>query len=436
MERLPNIVRERLKATAGGDHPDADLLTAFAEQALPDRERSRVLLHLSRCADCRDVLALALPPLKAAALLDTARPAPWFQWKVLRWGAVVACVVIVGSAVLLRRDTFQMQSAKTSAVREEPAAEQYAYERADQDAAARVRAQQALSSNAENANEKDIGRLRDKALKRSMPPKLPASAPASPASPVAALSPGVKDNKQVIVGAMHGASGAGALGGMAAKSAENWTSAPAQAVSDEGKKPLPEARNVTDLEMLGRSSEVVEVQVGAAPALDTEASSDKPEAPGKAKAASSGLLDAMAAPEVLTKSQATRSEETVRQKMDRAPGFRHSPLSRWTISSDGRLQHSIDAGKTWQPVPVGDKASFRALSANGPDVWVGGAAGLLYHSADSGASWTQVKPAFANVTLTADIAAIEFTDVQHGKITTSNGEVWTTEDAGQNWRKQ
>jgi photosystem II stability/assembly factor-like uncharacterized protein len=40
------------------------------------------------------------------------------------------------------------------------------------------------------------------------------------------------------------------------------------------------------------------------------------------------------------------------------------------------------------------------------------------------------------VALTADIAAIEFTDLQHGKITTSAGEVWTTEDAGQTWRKQ
>jgi len=436
MEKLPNIVRERLKATAGGDHPDADLLTAFAEQALPDQERSRILQHLSRCADCRDVLALAVPPVKTADPLDTARPAPWFQWKVLRWGAAVACVAIVGSAVLMRRDTLQMQSAKSAAaVREEPKAEQYAYERTDQDMADRLLAQQTISSNAVNANEKDMGRVRDKALKSPMPPKRPASTPALPAAPVAALSPGVKDNKQVIVGAMHGAGSAGAFGGMAAKSAENWTSAPAQTVSDQSKKPLPESRSVTELATLGRSSEVVEVQAGA-PALDTESSSDKREAPGKAKAAFNGLPDAMAAPEVATQSQATHSEETVRQKMDRAAGFRRSPLSRWTISSDGRLQHSIDAGQTWQPVPVGDKASFRALSANGPDVWAGGAAGLLYHSGDSGSSWTQVKPAFANVTLTTDIAAIEFTDVQHGKITTSNGEVWTTEDAGQTWRKQ
>ena len=121
--------------------------------------------------------------------------------------------------------------------------------------------------------------------------------------------------------------------------------------------------------------------------------------------------------------------------MDRSK-LRRSLVSRWTISSDGQLQHSIDAGQSWQPVKVADKASFRALSANGPDIWVGGAAGLLYHSRDSGFSWEQVKPSFAGVNLTADISAIEFTDILHGKITTADGQAWTTEDAGQSWRKQ
>src|ERR1700675_1774860 len=107
MEQLPHIVRERLRPAAGGDHPDPDLLSAFAEQALPERERSRVLLHLSNCAPCRDVLAVALPPTESPSVtLDTAHPAPWFRWPILRWGAAAACVVIVGSAVLMKRDVF------------------------------------------------------------------------------------------------------------------------------------------------------------------------------------------------------------------------------------------------------------------------------------------------------------------------------------------
>jgi photosynthesis system II assembly factor YCF48-like protein/putative zinc finger protein len=436
MEQLPNIVRERLKAPAGGDHLDADLLTAFAEQALPDRERSRVLLHVSRCADCRNVLALAAhPATTASGSLDTARPARGFQWKVLRWGAAVACVVIVGSAVLLRRDMFKPHRVETASVREQPVAEQYAYQPAQQEAATKLRAQQAITPAMENGNEKDMGRLGDRVLKPPAPPRLPAAAPPAP---VARATRG-DQKEEIALGSMHASgSGPGVSGAVAAKPTGAWAGAPAQTVRDERKNPMSDAgsesRKVTDLATLGKASEMLEVEAASTP---TEAESgDKKDAPGKAKAASNAAKDALSAPAVVAQNQGDFSAETVSQKIDRVTGFRRVPLSRWTISSDGRLQHSIDAGRTWQPVPVADKATFRALSANGPDVWVGGAAGLLYHSADSGANWTQVKPTFANVALTADIAAIEFTDLQHGKITTSAGEVWTTEDAGQTWRKQ
>jgi hypothetical protein len=433
MEQLPKIVRERLKRPTGGDHPHPDLLTAFAEQALPDHERSRILLHLSRCEDCRDVLALAVPAFAAADSLDTVRSALWFQWPALRWGAAVACVVIVGSAVLLRYDTLHLQSAKPAAVREEPQAELYAYERSDRDTGAsrQFHEQHALSSATESTKEKDMARAGDQVLKRPVSPKLRAPV----AAPVMALSPGFVEKKQVVVGSMHGgATSGGAVGAMMSAPAPTRVVVADQTAVDESNKSELEARNVTGLATLGKSSETIEVQA-AANTVETETPADKREAPGKAKPASSAMMDNMAAPPAMAQNQVVRSEETVSQKMDRAK-LRRSPLSRWTISSDGRLQHSIDAGQTWQPVAVVEKASFRALSANGPDVWVGGAAGLLYHSADSGASWTQMKPAFTNATLTADIAAIEFTDRQHGKITTSTGEVWTTEDAGQTWRKQ
>jgi photosynthesis system II assembly factor YCF48-like protein/putative zinc finger protein len=432
MEQLPNIVRERLKAGAGGDHPDADLLTAFAEQALPDRERSRVLLHVSRCADCRNVLVLAAyPTTTASGSLDTAKPAGGFQWKVLRWGAAVACVVIVGSAVLLRRDVFKPESTETASVREQPVAEQYAYQPEPKDSATKLSAQRAISSAMENGNEKDMGRMGDKVLKSPAPPTLPAVVPAAPM----ARATRADQKREIALGSMH-AFGSGA--GVAAAIAPKPAGPSARTVRDERKNPVsetePESGKTTDLATLGKASEVLEVEVSSIP---TEGESgDKKDAPGKAKAASNAAKDVLSAPAVVAQNQVTPSEETVGQKMDRMAGFRRVPLSRWTISSDGRLQHSIDAGRTWQPVAVADKASFRALSANGPDVWVGGAAGLLYHSADSGASWTQVKPIFANVALTADIAAIEFTDLQHGKITTSSGDVWTTEDAGQTWRKQ
>ncbi len=38
--------------------------------------------------------------------------------------------------------------------------------------------------------------------------------------------------------------------------------------------------------------------------------------------------------------------------------------------------------------------------------------------------------------LSDDIIGVEFTDIQHGKLTTSGGEIWMTADAGQTWQRQ
>jgi photosystem II stability/assembly factor-like uncharacterized protein len=110
---------------------------------------------------------------------------------------------------------------------------------------------------------------------------------------------------------------------------------------------------------------------------------------------------------------------------------------RWTLSTDGRmLMRSVDSGKTWQTIPVASKVVFRAVSAVGPEVWAGGPSGALYHSADSGQHWVQVRPLADGQALAADIVHIEFSDAQHGRLTTANREVWTTNDAGRSWQKQ
>jgi hypothetical protein len=40
-------------------HPDSDSLNAFAERALPEAERERILEHMAGCARCRDIVYLA-----------------------------------------------------------------------------------------------------------------------------------------------------------------------------------------------------------------------------------------------------------------------------------------------------------------------------------------------------------------------------------------
>src|ERR1700722_2752693 len=106
MQPLPKIVSARLQSAPRSDHPDADVLNAFAEQSLPPYERALVIEHLSRCGGCREVLALALPEMEEAAAPAVVRR-PWFSlpglsMPILRWGAVAAALIVVASIGVIR----------------------------------------------------------------------------------------------------------------------------------------------------------------------------------------------------------------------------------------------------------------------------------------------------------------------------------------------
>jgi len=105
MADVPKVVIRRLAScrVALDPHPDANLLAAFVERSLGDRERLQVLDHLAQCSECREVLALAVPELAAASVARLPASAPWLSWPVLRWGAAIACVIVVGAAVTLRQ---------------------------------------------------------------------------------------------------------------------------------------------------------------------------------------------------------------------------------------------------------------------------------------------------------------------------------------------
>jgi hypothetical protein len=75
-----------------GYHPDADQLSAFAEHALPEHERSVTLAHLAECSDCRQVVFLAQQATANENLAPKATPnrTPWFKSWNLLWPAAVA----------------------------------------------------------------------------------------------------------------------------------------------------------------------------------------------------------------------------------------------------------------------------------------------------------------------------------------------------------
>ena len=106
MAGIPKIVAQQLHAMATvEDHPDPNLLGALVEKSLAQGEQLRLLGHLSRCASCREIVSLtaAQPGIAGAVSLASARTG-WLSWPVLRWGAAVACVVVVGVAVTVRQE--------------------------------------------------------------------------------------------------------------------------------------------------------------------------------------------------------------------------------------------------------------------------------------------------------------------------------------------
>jgi len=100
----PNPLRQALAQSDAGPHPDADLLTAFAESALLQREREIVLAHLANCVNCRQILNFsgdaaeeqqAVQPLLAARRKRAV-------WRVAIPLLAAAAMIAVVSTVVLR----------------------------------------------------------------------------------------------------------------------------------------------------------------------------------------------------------------------------------------------------------------------------------------------------------------------------------------------
>ncbi len=98
-------------------HPDADQLSAFAEQALSAHEYQETLAHLAQCSHCRGIVALALPPVDETPQPLLAAPRrSWFSGWNLAWSgtaaaalASLAIVVVYLHQDRLRHSSLAMQ---------------------------------------------------------------------------------------------------------------------------------------------------------------------------------------------------------------------------------------------------------------------------------------------------------------------------------------
>ena len=468
MQNLPKIVRERLRAaTPAVDHPDADVLTAFAERSLPKREQGVVLEHLARCGDCRDIVALALPQTEPVEAVANRSSSGWLTWPALRWAFVAVGVVAIASLGIVQYQRGRTQNMAASApARSEIAAKgarEAAAQQTSKDDYASARVAKSKAWAAPSKSEKipapppsafvdsrvaPVSSFRDKEKERdekkstlradrfqALGPLPPASTGRDAGSRIGQLAHGPRVSNQWQQNTVQN---------QLQNQAPSASSPPKQQAAGDlsANMEVPRASDSVEVQTAqttAQTQSLDSLQVQSLPAQVTSGSAPAVSASGPAP---SGTIGGPVA-------TSSRS------------------IPRWTISSAGRLQRSFDQGNTWQDVDVNANlasvvgtsleipanaarasknkdarqdlkreaasAAFRAVAAAGTDIWAGGSG--LYHSLDAGNHWTRIVPASADAMLTGDIVSLEFSD-QHGKVATSTAEIWITTDGGQNWQKQ
>lgn len=538
MDPLKKLVADRLKTQVAGPHPDAEVLSAFAENALPANERETVLQHLSACSDCRDIIFLAAPfATESQPVVSAPKARPFFA---LRWGTLAAGVVIAAVFFVSRhqspRNEQLAKSVPQATSSAAPAATDtiVAAEKAPTELRefrdrmpAKVAAPTATTGHAEpkhitakpegnmsfadsdevsvNARSAENALVEPRTIqslqtqarnaadfKQVLTNSTPAPAAATGtgrgvaggavagmnvSGPISAkrysynaASTDLTAKKDIalhgyVAGTVSDASGAvipnvkvtaiGPLGTKTATSDQSGKYALDQLVAGnyELKFNAPGFTETELKQVAVLADKPANLDVKLTPGAATETVTVEAAAPQIVQQAQQAGLQSneqqqnaneIQTQEVTVEAAAVKVPKAAKHKGARSstqpvPALARAlalPVWQWSLSPAGMVQRSSDNGQSWQPVAVKENATFRAISAFGPEVWAGGTGGALYHSTDSGLHWTQVLPSTAGEKLQSDITQIQFTDPQHLIVTTSDSQVWITADGGQTWSRK
>lgn len=444
MTEVPKIVCDRLlaaaldqssstKNAADSTHPDADVLTAFAEQSLSASEREGVLDHLVLCENCRDIVALALPTETVGAIPISAEgvtihdqisraPKPVthriFAWPSLRWAALAACVVVVGSVFLLRLGKLNPTMRRSASQQIVPSAAPSSA------SGAPTSAQTNLASGTPQSKE-------------APPLKYTARQALSP-SPQAESAMLLARNKK---SPQRADKLANMPGGLALDESEGGETGRAATETAEVSAAASEVSPSPDATLTARNE---------APAIEKA----KPALQG-ATTEANGLLASEAnqpqgtnpavAPMLQARARSS-AKLTVSASPTSAASFAQRHLA-WAIRA-GVLQRSPDDGQTWQDSLRADHPLL-CYASHGKEIWTGGQGGTLYHSTDGGVTWVQAHPSADIRQLTADVSQIDLRNSSAGSdnlqgngaqtsievvVSTSNKESWTSLDGGKSWK--
>jgi hypothetical protein len=374
MGELPKIVKSRLAQQRSADfaaHPDANLLSAFAEQTLLERERMTVSAHLAQCADCRESLALAGMAQPVAERVTAAPKRHWFlEWRWVGAAAVACCVM----AVVLQ---YRVQP---------PAVEKAKYTVASPVGAAPVPRPAQPAQQIEAAQKLKVEHLK-KALELPPPPSL--AQEQSPPTVMTQLDSTTPERNPAAVTPLEPP----ALSGQA------------DILAPSGLEPK-----------------------AFRPETAETARAQKDIAAFQAKSGLRSGANAFAQGTVARTAVSRLSGPTVLWSINASPAT--------AGNAHGVVERSLDAGKTWEVVPLSDDVSFRIVVSAGSHVWAGGTSGALFHSADGGAHWERIIVSDEGDKLNGTIVNIDARDASLIKITTTSGARWISSDGGRQWKRE
>jgi hypothetical protein len=418
MQEIPKSLRDAMARQAlAGQHPDADLLTAFSEGSATPRERETITAHLATCAECREVVALAMPP-QPVAVAPTSAAEPSRVGFLRRWLWVpalgAAAVVTISASLLLHRER-----------QETP-----------------LRQPMGVVGNVENTappaavpNEEQVVPKENRSKKDS-PGKAGKLAAGSPATaPAVIASDRYRKSLDETAQAREDS-----------PSKEKQERQPSMSPLPAGPSlpaqpsaPVPLGRSTDSLAVRkeqdaarsyhgapAASSQTVEVQ---AETVEVQSAADARVALRDENKVAQAQAKRPVAPQVSSPARAGEPQGYAGGLLAKAvPPPASAGRFSWRIDNDGRAERSPD-NSTWTQVPLGTR--IRVISTVGVEVWAGAEGGTLFHSSDNGEHWATLHLEGSS----AAVTSIRFQDVQHGTAKTDAGETWTTADSGRTWRK-